>query len=613
MPPPIPFSRLLPFLLPPLVAAAFALGIYRGSQEAVADFEGRYERGFISGFRGHEHDVTPGYRWTSRNSYIRFVHLPAASELEVEVRLATPRPAGHPMPVVWFTANEKTVHQAQGSPNVRTYRFPVRLDATALSLGIHTETIFVPGLGAVGARIYSVRAGSAVGAVPLRPILWMMLAALLLLGAALAAGLPVRAASLVASTAIAGFVYLLAQEGVRFQSYPNQVANLAFTALVVAAASRWVLGRWTRLSRREIAIVVAILSASLLLKLAGLYYPLFISSDAVFQANRLQEVMEGNFFTTSVTQHEPPFRAPYPVSLYLLAVPWVGLGLEAVRVLQTMTAVLDVAVGLALVLLTVHFWKDFRAGILASVLYQLVPINFLAFSAGNLTNLFGVSTTVFFWGFILMLWEGRKRWVAVPAFLSSALALTAHLSTFLISLVLWPAWVAALHRTSEKPRKLVLWVATAGIAVAALYYTGYKDLFIDTWSRLVGGDTGVANTSTLSLTGSFLREQLGVVFLILASLGSASIVSKATSTPLHVTSSVWLAVTGLFFILGLTTPLGVRYTLQVLPLLALAAGTSLSYFMRAGRAGRAASWTALFVIVASGLWNLNYCLLSRYH
>ena len=101
------------------------------------------------------------------------------------------------------------------------------------------------------------------------------------------------------------------------------------------------------------------------------------------QANRLLNVLEGDFFTTSVTQHDPPFRIPYPVSLYVLAAPWAAAGLERVDVLKALTALFDVGIGVVLVFLARRFLGDIRTGLLAAALYQLVPINFLAFSAGN--------------------------------------------------------------------------------------------------------------------------------------------------------------------------------------------------------------------------------------
>ena len=136
--------------------------------------------------------------------------------------------------------------------------------------------------------------------------------------------------------------------------------------------------------------------SGLLLKLGGVFYPLFVSSDAVFQLRRLQDFMAGDWHLTSVTQHEPPFRIPYPVSLYLVSAPWVALGFDGVRVLQVVASVADVGVGLALAYIAGKLFERPDTAVLVAALYPLVPVTFRALSAGNLTNLFGVATMVFF-------------------------------------------------------------------------------------------------------------------------------------------------------------------------------------------------------------------------
>ncbi len=309
----------------------------------------------------------------------------------------------------------------------------------------------------------------------------------------------------------------------------------------------------------------------------------------------------------------------------MTAAPWAGGGLERVPVLQALTALFDIGVGLALAFLSVRFWGSFRAGILAAVLYQMVPINFLAFSAGNLTNLFGVSTTVFFLTSLLALGTRPSRWKAAVAFLFSLWALTSHFSTFILALLLWPGWLGALlwfgsrgeapewKQTGSAKSKLLLATVLASVTAALAYYAGYLGLIGGLWHGTGIAASAAEPLSNLALRLSFFKEQLGGVFVLLALLGASRVIGKAKSNPLDATLAIWLGATAFFFVLDLTTPIGVRYALQALPLLALLAGRFLSGIMQKGKVGQIAALAALTYLCVIGLANLNDCLLARYH
>jgi hypothetical protein len=457
----------------------------------------------------------------------------------------------------------------------------------------------------------------------------MMLGAGVLLAAGLLAGLPIAASSLAASLLIGGFAYFLTQDSVRFSLYPQRVLWLAGATLVAAGWLRVILARAKWLTPRERAVLICVLAAGLFIKLGGLFYPLFFSSDAEFHANRLLEVLEGNFFTTSVTQHDPPFRIPYPISLYVLAAPVSSLGIDSIAVLKTVTALADLGVSFALAFLGARFLHDTRGGILAAALYQLVPLNFLAFSAGNFTNIFGAAATVFFLALLLVAASlstntGLTKWLPAGVLLTSLAALTAHFGTFLYGLLLWPAWLAAVFwiaplTGAEGQEKRILMAVGASVVAACLYYLGYMDLFTSQWERVLSRNyaTGAAATegpiAKLLFNWAFFREQVGTVFALVALLGAIPILRKAGRAPFPTAAAAWLGVTCVFFLLDLTTALEVRYVLQVLPLLALFVGTFLSGAFRRGIVGRVSAVTVTGYLVVMGLSSYAYCLMERYH
>jgi len=617
-------------LLPMLVAGLATYWVYGQPRAAYVDFERGYEDGFVAGFHAHESMGGRGFRWSTGDSFVRLENLPPRTRLRVEVRLKALRPKEVPLPRVRFTANGATVFETVSDPGLVTYRFGLTLRGDSLELGIHPD-VFVPtdygreDARVLGVEIFSVRVEPQGGAPTWKaPAVRMALAAAILLAAGLLAGLPLSVSSLAASVLIGGFAYLLGQDSVVFSSYPQRVLTLAGTALGASAVLRVVLRRAQWLGSMERSILIGVLAGSLLLKLAGLFYPLFFSSDAQFQANRLEEVMEGDFFTTSVTQHDPPFRIPYPVSLYVLAVPFTSLGVDPATVLKLLTTLADLSVGLVLAFLGARFLRDVRAGILAAAIYQLVPLNFLAFSSGNYTNLFGAAVTVIFLAFLLIATRSQHRLPLVGAFAASFIALTAHFGSFLYGILLWPAWLVAVcwiapAELEPRRRKRIVAVVATSFALACIYYLGYAELFFDQWGRAFSSDYATGDQvaegplAKLAFNWAFFREQVGIVFALLALGGAIPILAKSRQTPFHAATTAWLGVTAVFFLLDLTTALEVRYVLQALPLLALFAGRFISSAFQRKWSGRLAGVFALGYLAVVGVGNYLYCLLERYH
>jgi len=281
-----------------------------------------------------------------------------------------------------------------------------------------------------------------------------------------------------------------------------------------------------------------------------------------------------------------------------------------------------------LAFLGARFLQDPWGGILAAAIYQLVPLSFLAFSSGNFTNIFGAAATVFFLALLLVASRARSpghtKLVLAGVVLTSLVALTAHFGSFLYGALLWPAWLAAIFwiapRTWEEGQeKRILLAVAASLVAACVYYLGYADLFTTQWTRALSRDYAMGGAATggplakLLFNWAFFREQVGTVFVLVAFLGAIPVVRKAGHTAFHAAATAWLGVTGIFFLLDLTTALEVRYVLQVLPLLALFVGSFLSGAFRRGGVGRAAAIAVGGYLVVMGMRSYAYCLLERYH
>jgi len=576
--------------------------VYRKGGTILIDFERGYEGAFVNGFHPRERAEGKYFRWTDDASYVEFRHLPLKGTLGVEARLRTIRPEGAPLPSLAFTANGVTVHRAAALPGVVTYHFQFPSSSSRLRLGIESETFEAAGGRKLGVQVLGLRLKLPEELPSFEePALWMSLSAMLVLAAGLASGLSFPIAVLAAVVLTVPFVYLLGLSAVRFSTYPRDVALLAASTLAAGALLRAVLNRIGWLHATERALAVALLALLLLIKLGTLSYPLTLSSDADFQANRMREFLQGNWHPTSVTQHEPPFRIPYPVALFAVASPLAKAGIDLVPALEIATGLFDVAVSGLLMFLGWRCLDDFRAGALAAILYQLVPMNALSFSAGNFTNLFAVSMLACAFTFLI-------AGAVVGTGGATLLALTAHFGMLLEGVVLWPLWLIVLW-VGPKPvkdrRALVTAAVLAAFLIAAVYYLGYLELFTSQYGRALEGESpgGIA---------ALLGEQIGFVFLATAALGSVSFIRQ----PLGGFSSLavgWLATTLFFLAIDVWTGLEIRYWLQALPLLALFSGAYLSRAFSRSAIGKSAALAALAYIGFVGVRTLFECMVYRYH
>ncbi len=573
--------------------------VYEKGRAVVIDFERGYEGAFVDGFHPRERAEGKYFRWTDGDSVVELRHLPVKGPIAVEARIRTIRPAGEELPSLAFTANGVTVHRAAALPGVVTYHFQFPSSSSRLRLGIESETFEAGGGRKLGVQVLGVRL-KLPDELPSfeTPALSMSLAAILLLIAGLASGLsfPIAISAAVALTF--PLVYLLGLGAVRHSAYPRDVVVLASATLLFAAVLRTVLNRLRWLHSSERAAATALLALLLLMKMGMLSYPLMLSSDADFQANRMREFLQGNLHPTSVTQHEPPYRIPYPVALFAVATPLAKAGFDLVPALEITTGLFDVLVSGLLLFLGWRLSDDFRGGALAAVLYQLVPMNALSFSAGNFTNLFAVAMLTCSFTFLSV---GSALGTGGSTFLS----LTSHFSVLLEGAVLWPLWLL-LHWMGPKPvndnRKLLTAAVVAAFLLAGVYYLGYLDLFTSQYDRALTG----ADDRDVGGTVAIVGEQIGYVFLATAALGALSFLRDRLALG-------WLAVTLFFFALDLSTGFEIRYWLQALPLLALFSGVYLSRAYERSAVGKAAAVAAVAYIGFVGLRTVFDCMVYRYH
>jgi hypothetical protein len=589
--------------------------LYRRGKDVHIDFERGYEGSFVEDFHPRERSEGKYFRWTEESSFVELHHLPRRGTFEVDLVLKTIRPAGAALPSLAFTANGVTLRRARAFPGISTYRLDVPSITSRLRLGIESET-FDAGGRKLGVQVLGVTVKLG-GRRPswLVPAVFLSLAAMLFAATGVICRLSLGVAGGAALLLALSFAYLTTLQAALFSTYPRDVSILAAFVLGAATMVRVVLDRGGWLERGESSVATGILALVLLLKLGAVTYPLMLSSDAEFQANRMRQFLHGELHPTSETQHDPPFRFPYPVALYAVAAPLAGLGVELVPSLEVVTAFFDVVVSGLLLFLAWRFLDDFRAGALAAALYPLVPMNVLSFSAGNFTNLFALSMLALAFTALLVSYAGSSRRAIGVLGLATFLALTAHSGMLIEGIALWPLWLLLLRLTPPPVDgdRGVFWALAlsvgAAFLAAGIYYLGYFDLFTSQFRRAAEGNGGPSAGGTLLLAA----EQLGWVLLATALLGSLPFARRTLAGPFPAAVTGWLLVTALFLGADLLTPVEIRYWLQALPLLALLSGAYLSRAWDRGVLGKAAAAAAFLYMSAVGLQTLYQTLVFRYH
>jgi hypothetical protein len=315
-------------------------------------------------------------------------------------------------------------------------------------------------------------------------------------GAALALAGGGMATALIAIVALAvGLAELLSRGGAAFGSLPSSTLSivLATAVALVLIARALTLARRAPLSAAAIAALATAAVAGDLQWLA-LLHPSKAVVDALFQAHRLEWVMNGRYFFTQPMPDGVAF--PYAIGLYVFAMPWATMFPDHVALLRGIVSIAGaIAAGLLFVPVS-RGWRDGIAATLAVLFAFLPPLPYVVVGNGNLPNAFGQSIALI--GLVLIA-SGvagmRARWAGLALVAILTLALTSHVST--VTLLL-PAlgviavgfWLAG----RAFRRDAVVLVVTTAVAFAlavGLYYRHFTDVYREAAARVLSPASAV--------------------------------------------------------------------------------------------------------------------------
>jgi hypothetical protein len=267
-----------------------------------------------------------------------------------------------------------------------------------------------------------------------------------------------------------------------FTAYPDRAAWLALwiAALTVVGirGTEWLAARPTSREARFAAAFTAVL---LYLKLIALVHPSKLPIDVIFNAHRLQWVLDGRLYFTQPMPSGVQF--PYAIGLYVFAVPWTWLTSDYVFLLRIIVSTAEAVGAILVYLLISRLWQDRLAGAIAAALFHLVPRTFEIVGNANMPNSFGQSLALAALA-AAVLWPLHPRQPLQLAGLTvlTAWALLSHISTLtllggILGVLAVLYWLRGGPELRTSARSILGALAAAAVLAAGLYYAHFPDAY----------------------------------------------------------------------------------------------------------------------------------------
>jgi hypothetical protein len=353
---------------------------------------------------------------------------------------------------------------------------------------------------------------------------------------------------------------------------------------------------------REIRWLLAIVAIALGVRLIATFYPPWGSHDLYIHDDRLRQVQHGALQLWDRPSEFAGQRTIVQPAFYLFASPLTLLTRESDVAIQGVYTLLEGTSALLAAILVRQIGGGARAARIAAIAIAALPIQLTALWWGFGPQIVGQ------WLLLLLATLITRPTAQTRAFWISAgfvfcLALLMHNGVAALGGV-WLAGYAALiwwnRRSSGQWKRWALLIGASGAVAVALLYA---DVIVLQWQGLVGGASApqrFENSFRILLIGRGLLSSLRPldIGLSLASLAALLLMTRAQHRWLV---AAWLASALLFLGVDVLVGLQVRYAYFAVPLVCAGLGMLLDRFSRAGRWGRAASWSIVGMIVWAGL------------
>jgi hypothetical protein len=613
-----------------LAAFGGAIGlalVYGRSPTLRVDFDVTPPPGIVDGVYPSEVDPNTGrtFAWTRDTLTLALSDIDRQVDWLLDVRVRGARAGGAPNPDLLFFVDGVLVLTHPSSVDYEDVRVPIpaRPAKQGLAISMRASSTFVPGPSdprSLGVMLDSLTLTPTGIAIPPRPALTGVAFASAALGAAVALLAFTPASTVGTALLLSAALAALIARG--FGPYTDYADVVARTTMWTGGATA-VLAALVRRQRREpfrntAKFAIAFTAAAFLLELLVLLHPDMPIGDALFQAHRFQEVLAGRYYFTSIAPGN--YQFPYAPGLYVFAMPLAGLvrrGVADMTLLRTIVCAANALAGLLLYGMAVGMRGDRLTGALAVALYHLIPLGFEVITVGNLTNAFAQSISVSALALMASAALRLEHRAAVAGLtVALAAAFLSHTGSFaigsvaacVIAFLFWWRGGPALR----SPAAAILVAAAAAIVIAVVvYYAHFVDTYRTELAR-IGGETAAAAPDAggrgvgdrLASVPRYLGLYFGVPALALSTWGAALLWTRGARDRASLATTGWILTCGLFLVLGILTPVDMRYYLAAIPALALFAAAAGGIAWSAGGPSRVIALTLLAgtVFVALGAW-----------
>ena len=609
-------------LLAALLGAAWAALFYASRPALDLNFRTDPPR-LVSGLYPVEHDERwqSTFAWTRDEVTLRLPGLDRRIAWTLQLRVRGGRPGSNP--ALAFLSDGVPIGSSQTGDEFQDVRLeiPARPERRrGVTISFRVSSTFVPGGAdprALGVMVDRLTLSPASVALAPRDALAGAAASSGLMGAAFAlTGVTAGSAIVGAVILSAGDAAIVMRQFGPYTAFPHTAIWLSGWIGAGLILGVWLAGAARGARLRNTAKFAAVFSASaLFLTLLVLLHPDMPVGDALFHAHRFEAVLAGNLLFTSIAPGGYAF--PYAPGLYVVSSAFARLatrGAADMALLRIVVATTDTLAAVLLYRVVVTGWNDRLAGAVAVALYHLAPLNFSVLVTGNLTNAFAQSLAIP----ALALIAGRavrieRRAMTAALGLVLAAAYLSHTSTLAILFVATLACAALFLLRGGPALRSPAWAilaatAAAGVLATVLYYAHFMDTYRAEFAR-IGHETAAGAPATggrtilqrVSGVPYGLRINFGVPLLALAVAGAWWQYARALGDRLSLTVAGWLLACAGFLLLGVLTPVDMRYYLAAIPAVAVLAARGAARAWERGPYWRVAAVAALAWIVVSGI------------
>jgi hypothetical protein len=468
-------------------------------------------------------------------------------------------------------------------------RVPPHYNRSGAVITIDTDPPFVPGPGdrrALGVALESTTIVPAQHPRPPRTAVLRGMAAVAAIGAGVVlVGAPMVLVMVLVLGAglgtVASFVYSFAAHGAFPLHALLTAAALSAGSCGVAAVLTFVTGHTLS---RPARVAVALSAVACYLKLLVLLHPAAPIGDGVFHAHRLESVLGGRFFFTSLAPGDYTF--PYPVFLYIVSAPFSMLArdtLQRMDLLRIVVTVSDAVAGALLYPMIVRPTGNRIAGVVSVAWYHVIPMTAWIMTWGNLTNAFGQALFVAALAAAVAIPVTRSRRARAVVAMLAAAALLSHPSTCAILAVVLGATAATFWWSGERLREASVGVGVAGAAAAVFalvtYYAWFPTVYAREFTRIAAASgTAISRASpNLPMSARIMQvpelalDYLGWPALVIGAIGFWRLAVDRVNPMVGWLIAAWVGSCVAFLLVGIVTPVQMRTYFALFPAFAVAA------------------------------------------